>query len=85
MAFVARLKPEMTAIPVSAPKQRATDLIDYAIEAHGPRRVLLRALVALLVRDKADLNLGELGPHLRRDIGLSVEPGHTVLRGPHLL
>ena len=83
--YFARSKPKMTAVPIRGPKTGATDLIDYAIEAHGARRVLFRALAALVTRKKAALSIGILSPYLRRDIGMPAEPCRTQLRGPHLL
>lgn len=74
----------MTAIPFHKPKNAAGDLIDYAIEAHGARRVLFRAVVALLGRGKKPLNVAALNAHMRRDIGLPVEQRHEPLRGPYL-
>ena len=74
----------MTAIPFHKPENPARDLIDYAIEAHGARRVLIRAIVALIGRGKKPTSVGALSAHIRRDIGLPVEPFRDPLRGPHL-
>ena len=73
----------MAAIPVLGPEHRAKDLIENAIEAHGAHRVLFRAFLAMLIGKKRHLSVDALDPHLRRDIGLPVEPLHHPLRGPH--
>lgn len=50
------------------------DLIAEAIRAHGPRRVILAALRAMIHPvSKAQLNAPPMNDHIRRDIGLARE------------
>lgn len=60
------------------------DLIAEAIRAHGPRRVILSALRALIASDTRPTNpTPPLSDHIRRDIGLDPEkppPSWTLIR-----
>jgi hypothetical protein len=71
----------MTALRISTSALPAKQLIEDAIEAHGPSRVLIAAALALLRRRPKPRtrppDLADLDPHLRRDIGLPVEPAPT--------
>ncbi len=62
----------MTALRLS-PLRSSRALIDAAIEVHGPARVLLAAIVALLRPKARPPDAGDLPAHLRRDIGLPPE------------
>lgn len=60
----------MNALPVITRPSR--DLIDAAIALHGPLRVLLAAIRALLrPRARPPDNLGRVPDYLRADIGLA--------------
>ncbi len=52
------------------PHRTPRDLIDEAIDLHGPTRVLLAAFRALLRPRARPPDAGHISPHLRRDIGL---------------
>ncbi|MDB2407569.1 hypothetical protein N9W17_03440 [Jannaschia sp.] len=58
----------MNALPLRPPPSR--NAIHIAIDAHGPMRVLLAALGALLRPRARPPDAGALPAHLRRDIGL---------------
>ncbi|WP_043918701.1 hypothetical protein [Jannaschia aquimarina] len=64
----------MTLVYLHAPARDA-DAIRDVIERHGPARVLLAALAALLrprARPPDAIRVVDLPDHLRRDIGLDV-------------
>ncbi|PWJ20938.1 hypothetical protein [Jannaschia seohaensis] len=64
----------MTALPLRPDTSRTA--IEIAIDAHGPGRVLLAALAALLRPRARPPDTAALPSHLRRDIGLPPhEPG----------
>lgn len=67
----------MTALRI-VPESGARNLIDDAIAANGASRVLLAAALAVFrSRDRRrprPPDAGSLSAHLRRDVGLMVEP-----------
>ena len=68
----------MNALRLTDPARAARQLIEDAIAANGARRVLFAAVFALFRPPPAGRarppDLSDLGPHLRRDIGLPMEP-----------
>jgi hypothetical protein len=70
----------MTALRLNetASTSGARDLIDQAIASNGASRVLVAAMIAILrkrpARKPRPPDTSQLGAHLRRDVGLLVEP-----------
>ena len=63
----------MTALPLRPRPPR--HLIDAAIAAHGPGRVIAAALAAMLRPRARPPDAPPVPPHLRRDVGLTELPG----------
>jgi hypothetical protein len=62
----------MNALPLRP--RPARDVIDAAIAAHGPARVLVAALAAMLRPRARPPDRATLPPRLRRDVGLDELP-----------
>lgn len=55
-------------------RPQSQNLIDVAIEQYGARKVAWRAIVQLLTPKPKQVAAHQLSDHIKRDIGLPVDP-----------
>lgn len=69
----------MTRTEYHTHKTAIEDIIALAIETHGARKVLLRALRAAFSRKPRAIRVSDLPPYLREDVGEEAFETHLVI------